>query len=139
MPNPIELNAGVIDFGPRVTTSATVAASPAAAVETTVCTLTIPDDVAVTEGVLLFAQAAFTVGTNGVSAVLQIRQTNTAGTSKGTTGATTQTAANLANLSVLGFDTGPTLPGQVYVATLTVASATAPSAVSAARLFALVV
>jgi hypothetical protein len=46
---------------------------------------------------------------------------------------------NLTELYVAGFDTGPTLPGQVYVATLTITAGAAASTVSGLYLRALVV
>jgi hypothetical protein len=135
---PIRANAAGLDFSPRIVRSDTVAASPADATETIICTVTIPLDVQPTLGVLLLGFAAFTVGTNGVSANLRIRQTNTAGSVIKATGATTETAANLDDKNVQGFDTAPPAAG-VYVLTLTVGSASAGSAVSAASLVALVI
>ena len=135
---PIIESAKGIDLSGRIARSATVAASPAAAAETTICTVTIPDDVALALGVLLIGYAAFTVGTNGVSATLRLRQTDTSGTVVTSSGAVTETAANLDARSIVGLDTAAAV-GQVYVLTLTVASGSAASTVSAARLVALAI
>lgn len=135
---PILRNAAGLDLSPRIARSGSVVASPAAAVETTICTVTIPLDVQPIVGVLLLGFAAFTVGTNGVSANLRIRQTDTSGSVVKATGAVTETAANLDAMTILGMDTSPPAAG-VYVLTLTVASGSAPSTVSATSLVALVI
>lgn len=135
---PIRSNAAGLDLSPRVARSGTVAASPTAATETTICTVTIPLDVQPTLGVLLLGFAAFTVGTNGVSANLRLRQTDTSGTVVKATGAVTETAANLDAMSIVGMDTSPPAAG-AYVLTLTVGSASAGSTVSAVSLVALVI
>lgn len=135
---PIIENVKGIDLSGRIARSATVVGSPAAAAETAICSVTIPDDVAIALGVLLLGYAAFTVGTNGVSGTLRLRQTDTSGTVVTSSGAVTETAANLDARSIVGFDTAATVGG-VYVMTLTVASGSAASTVSAARLVALVV
>lgn len=135
---PIKATAADLDFSPRLARSGTVVASPAAAAETTICTVTIPLDVQPIVGVLLLGFAAFTIGTNGVSANLRIRQTDTSGTVVKATGAVTETAANLDAMTILGMDTSPPAAG-VYVLTLTVASGSAPSTVSATSLVALVI
>ena len=136
---PITASAIGLDLSPRYKTSVTVAASPAAAAETVIATLTITEQLAVNLGVELTGWAAWTVGTNGVSVNLKLRQTGTSGTTIAATGATTATAANLGSGIVQGIDTGPTLPGQVYVLTMTVASGSAASTVSAVYLRALVI
>jgi hypothetical protein len=128
-----------INLGGRVFHSTAIVASPTAATETIVCTLTINNDVAVMKAVYLVGWVAFTVGTSGVSADVKIRQTDASGTTKGDSGACTATAAALATRGVLAVDTAPTIPGQVYVLTLTVASAGADSTVSAVQLLAVVV
>lgn len=135
---PIRANAAGLDLSPRIARSDTVAASPTAAVETIICTVTIPLDVQPILGVLLLGFAAFTVGTAGISANLRIRQTDASGSVVKATGATTETAANLDDKNVQGFDAAPPATG-VYVLTLTVGSASAGSAVSAASLVALVI
>lgn len=139
MPDRISLNGAAVDLSPRVINSSTVAGSPAAGSITTIATITITADLVVASGILLVGWAAFTVGTNGISALLGIRRTNTTGTIVGAGNAATVVAANLANLSVFGFDIGATLPGQVYVLTLTVGSGSAVSTVSAAQLTAVVI
>lgn len=136
---PTRLLADAIDLKPRVIRSATVAASPAAAAETTICTLTVDRDLQVSLGILVIGFAAYTVGTSGTAVNLRIRQTDTAGTVVKATGATSRTAGNLASQSVLGFDTAPVLPNQVYVLTMTVTSGSAASTVSAVELVAIVI
>lgn len=142
MPVPINETAASIDLSPRVFKSTTVAASPADATETTVCTLTCTGDIAVISGVILVGFAAFTVGTSGTAITAKIRRTDTSGTTIVSTGVTNEgvtAATQLGTRNVLGFDTGPTMPGQVYVLTLTVANGAAASTVSAASLIAIVV
>lgn len=138
MPDPFLESGRFVDFSPRVAHSETVVASPAAASETTIATITLPSGLTLATGVFLFGWAAFTVGTNGVSANLKIRQTDTSGSTKAASGATTVVAANLGALTAIGFDAAPTAAG-VYVLTLTVGSGSASSAVSAVELFALAI
>ena len=138
-PTPLRLAAPGVDLSGRLFHSATVAASPAASSETTIATLTIPANLVVTTGVFLFGFAAFTVGTSGVSVNLKLRQTDTSGSTVKATGAVTYTAADLGAGSLFGLDASPTLPNQVYVLTMTVASGAASSTVSAVTLLALVV
>lgn len=138
MPNPFIQNAGGIDLSPRLFKTTSVAASPSAAAETIVGTLTIDNDLGIGAGVLLFGFGAYTIGTNGVSCNLKIRRTDTSGTTIAATGAVTGTAANLAALSLIGFDAITTVKGQVYVLTATLASASAASTFSAVTLAALV-
>lgn len=130
-----------LDISPRFVSSTTVAASPSAATETTICTITIPANAAVTTGIQLTGWAAFTVGTSGTACNLKIRQTNTSGTTISATGATTGgiAAANLVDMNTQGLDTAGVLPGQVYVLTLTVTAGAAASTVSACQLTALIV
>lgn len=140
-PEPIKLESTFVDLSQRFKRSVTVVASPADATETIIASVTVADDLAVMQGVRLEGWAAFTVGTNGASARLRIRQTNVAGTAKADTGALTGgvAAAGLLAQDVIGFDSAPSLPGQVYVLTLTVGSASAASTVSAVYLSAIVV
>jgi hypothetical protein len=127
-------------MSPRLVQSQTVAASPSAAVETTICTVTIPTNIAVAAGVVLFGWAAFTVGTSGTACNLRLRQTSTGGTSLATTGATTGgiAATNLVDMNVQAIDTSPA-SGQVYVLTLTVTGGAAASTVSGCSILALVI
>lgn len=136
MPAPIQYSAEHLDLGPRFFKSTAVAASPSGSAETTICTVTVTGDLAVSQGVLLEASFSVTIGTSGVSATIRLRQTSTSGTAIYATGANTVTAGNLYTFGVQGFDTAPVLPGQVYVLTLTVGSGAAASTVSAANLFA---
>lgn len=138
MPQPIQYSGEHVDLSPRFFYSAAVAASPSAAAETTICTVTVTTDLAVVKGVLLEGAFAFTVGTSGVSATIKIRQTNTSGATVATTGANTVAAASLYTFGIQGVDTAATLPGQVYVLTLTVGSGSATSTVSYATLTATV-
>lgn len=139
-PDPIVRGAAGLDLSQRFVTSSTVAASPSAATETTICTLTIPSNLQVTSAVILLGFAAFTVGTSGTACNLRIRQTNTSGTTIGATGATTGgiSATNLVDMNVAGQDASPPAAG-VYVLTLTVTGGAAASTVSAANLVAIVV
>lgn len=138
MPPPIQYSAASIDLSQRFGTTATVTGSPAAATETIIATLTLNLDVAVESGVLLVGYCAFTAGTNAVSATLKVRRTDTSGTTLKTSGAVTVAATNLYDRFISAFDTGPTLPGQVYVLTLTMGSGSAASTVSAVTLSGLV-
>lgn len=138
-PDPLQLSAVGLDLSPRVFVDKTVDASPAAAAETVVGTVSIPDDLAVTEGVLVVAWLTLTVGTDGTSILTRIRRDSVAGTAIAASGATTATAAQLVDRLIIGFDTSPTLPNEVYVVTLTVGAATAASTVSAIQVVALVV
>lgn len=139
MPDPIKLGAAGIDLSERVFRTATVAASPTDGTETVVASLTIAADLAVTEGILLTGYIAYTVGTSGVSGRVRVRRTSVAGTTIRDSGALSRTAAQLVESPIQIFDTGPTLPNQVYVVTLTVGSGAAASTVSAVELVALVV
>lgn len=136
----IRMTASNVDMSTRYGQTSTVSASPALAAETIIATLTLPMNAAVITGIQLWAWAAFTVGTSGVSAKLLIRQTNVSGAIVNLgTGLTTVAAGNLVETGCQGVDAAPTLPGQVYVLTLTIGSGAAASAVSACQLAALVV
>jgi hypothetical protein len=139
VPPALRYAAEAINLSGRFFHSTTIVGSPAASTETIVCSVTIANDVAVTKAIYLIGFVAYTVGTNGVSVALTIKQTDASGTAKGATGALTQIAAQLGENVVLGVDTAPTVPGQVYVLTMTVASGTTPSTVSAVELLAVVV
>ena len=127
----IHYNGGLVDNTGRNWRSTTIAASPAAATITTIATFTVTGDAAICSGVRLEGWAAFTAGTNAVSALLGIRQTSTTGALIASTGATTVAATDLYALSVIGFDTGAVTPGQVYCLCLTMGSGSATSTVSA--------
>jgi len=131
---PILITSQAIDLSARFRGTTTVVASPAASSETIIASVTLSDAMQVISNVKLFGWAAFTVGTNGVSAKLNVRKTDVSGTIVGTTGALTVTAANLVAFSCPALDTGATLPGQVYVLTLTIGSGSATSTVSAVNL-----
>lgn len=139
MPVPIRDTAAGLDLSPRVFKSTAIVGSPALAAETIVCTLTVTGDIAAITGVLLLGFVAFTVGTSGTAGTAQIRRTDVNGSSIVSSGAVSATAAALTERQVVGFDTGPTLPGQVYVLDLTVTGGAAVSTVSATTLVAIVV
>lgn len=139
---PIRQNAAALDLSPRVNITTTVVASPAAAAETIIAQLTIGANVQAVNGVDLTGWAAYTVGTNGTAVQFRIRQTNVSGAVVGNSGALTGSQHGAAILSaddVEGFDSSPTLPGQVYVLTMQVTAGSAASTVSAVKLRALVV
>src|SRR5436853_6314741 len=119
MPAPITRNIVNDDVTGRFTGSSTVQNSPiAAAAETIICTVTVPDfgNTPILSGVRLHGWAAFTVGTNGTAAALKVHQTNAAGSTVVSSGALTVTAANLVAFDVLGFDATPGVG--TYVLTL---------------------
>jgi hypothetical protein len=135
-------SAAFLDLSSRVQASTTVVGSPALAAETIIASLTIPLDLAIVTGILVMGWAAYTLGTSAASCQLRLRRTNVAGTVVGNTGAQTgghSTAGQLVSDDVNGFDTGATLPNQVYVMTLQVASGAAASTVSSVFLAAMVV
>lgn len=138
-PGPIQIGVGHVDLSERFASTTVVAASPALAAETIIATLTLPQNVVLATGIQLAGWAALTIGTSGVSCNLRIRQTNVTGAVVAASGATTATAASLIETGVQGFDTSPTLPGQVYVLTAIIASGAAASTVSAAQLFAILI
>jgi hypothetical protein len=130
VPEPLEYSAALIVLSSRFVANQTVVASPAAAAETIIASITVPDGPLVVSGILVVCQAAYTVGTNGVSVRFRIRQTSVAGAVVGDTGAITETAANLDSTTVVGFDTAPPA-GRIYKVTMIVASGSAASTVSA--------
>lgn len=138
-PQPITRNVQNDDLTARFQETHTVAASPSGSAETIVATLTLAgfNDLAVVTGIQLVGWAAFTAGTNGVSARLRIRETNTSGSTVGDSGAVTVAAASLYEQSAYGFDATPGVA--VYVLTLTVGSGSATSTVSACSLKAVVI
>lgn len=138
-PVPIRQDAASIDLSPRFFSDITVDASPALAAETVIATLTLTGDIALVAGVFLFGWAAYTAGTSGVSGQLRIRRTTVAGSVRADSGAVTNVAAALYCPSIMGFDAGAVLPGQVYVLTLQIASGAAVSTVSAVNFSAIVV
>lgn len=139
MPDPIEIVSGHVDLSQRFKRSTTIVGSPAAAAETTIASLTITEDIVVVQGIQLVAWCAFTVGTSGVSANLKLHHTDSSGATLAATGAVDVTAAKLVTSSVHGFDAVPVLPGQVYIATLTIGSGAAVSTVSGVFLGAIII
>lgn len=138
MPDPIQQSGATVALGDRAFRTGTVAASPTDATETVVASLTIPDDIAIGKGILLTGYIAYTVGTNGTSGRVRVRRASVAGTTIRDSGALTRTAAQLVESPIQIFDTGGSLPNQVYVVTLTVGAATAGSTVSAVELVAVI-
>ena len=141
MPQPIRYDSIGFDLSKRIQVYKTVDASPAAASETVIATLTLANfsDISVVSGIVVSGWAAFTVGTSGASANLKIRQTNVSGTTVVATGATTGgiAATNLVELDVEGFDAGA--GASSYALTLTIASGAAASTVSALMLRAIII
>jgi hypothetical protein len=141
MPVPIAQNAANIDLSQRAAATTAVVGSPALAAETIIAQLSLNTDEVITSGIMLRGFAAFTVGTSGTAATLRIRRTNVAGTQVATTGALTGgiAAGNLVAETILAFDTGASLAGQVYVLTLQITAGAAASTVSAVEFDALIV
>jgi hypothetical protein len=140
MPTSIQFNAAEIDFNGRVTHSETVVASPAAAAETIIASVSIPNNTPIVAGVLLFGWAAYTVGTNGTAVTFKLRQTNVAGATIASTGALTGSqhgAAILSDDNISGFDSAAGA-SQLYVMTMQVTAGSAASTVSAVELCAVV-
>lgn len=137
---PIDQSAIGIDLSPRIVQSSVVGGSPATNEEHIVATITLPSNLSIVSGVILFGFAAFTVGTSGTACNLRVRQTNASGSVISSTGATTGgiTAANLVDMNVSGVDTAPG-GGQVYVLTLQVTGGAAASTVSACQLVAIAI
>lgn len=136
MPVPIRYDSQGMDLSKRVQVYTTVDASPSAASETVIATLTLAGfaDTPIVSGIALSGWAAFTVGTSGTAVRLRIRQTSVGGTVKADTGALTGgiAAAALVAQDVEGFDSGAGVG--VYVLTLTVTAGAAASTVSALKL-----
>lgn len=139
MTNPIQQGAIGLDLSARVFKSEVVVASPAAAAETTICSVTVGGDLSTALGVVLMGWATYTVGTNGVSVLFKLRRTDASGTTVTASGAETTTAANLGSRTIMGVDDGQVAARQVYVLTMTVASGSAESTVSAVTLLAIAV
>lgn len=128
-----------VDLSARFPVTTTVVASPAAAAETIIASLTVAGfaNIAVVSGIQLTGWAAYTVGTNGTAVTFRLRQTNVAGTVVATTGALTKTAASLYADDITGTDVGAGVG--VYVLTMQVTAGSAASTVSALSLSAVVV
>ena len=140
MPAPaIRFDGAAVDLSSRVYHSSTVVASPTDATETIIASVTLSGNVSLQKAVYVQGWCAFTAGTNGVSARLRLKPTDASGTAFADTGAVTAVAASLYAPMIQGVSTSATLPGQVYVLTLTVGSASAGSTVSAVWLEAFVV
>lgn len=138
---PIQESAAGIDLQARVPVSTTVVASPSAATEVVIASITAMGDVASQRSTIVRGFAAFTVGTSGTAVTLRIRKDTVTGTTIGNSGALTGgiSAGNLVVENVVGVDSSPSNTGQVYVLTLQVTNGAAASTVSAVELDALVV
>ncbi len=138
--DPVRYGIETGDLSKRFVASTTVVASPAAAAETIIASITISEPEAIAAGILLSGWAAFTVGTNGTAVRLRIRRTNVAGTVVADTGALTGgvAAAALMAQDVEGVDQPAASQGDVYVLTLQVTGGSAASTVSAVSLKAIV-
>lgn len=142
MPQPITENSQRIDLQARFPVSTTVVASPAAAAETIIASLAIPNfgDTSILSGILLQGWAAYTVGTSGTAVTFRIRQTNVAGTVVVSTGALTGSQHGAGILSaddISGVDAAPGVA--TYVLTMQVTAGAAASTVSAVCLAATVI
>lgn len=141
-PTGIIINGIAVDLTSRVVKTSTVSASPAAGSETVVATTPAFDtSVPFMLGVIVLANLAYTIGTNGVSCTVKLRQTNVSGTTLFTTGAQTgghNTATQLVADDVMAFDAAPAA-GQTYCVTLTIGSGSAASTVSAVQLIAIAI
>jgi hypothetical protein len=139
-PAPIRYDAANLNLASRFFRTAVVVASPAAAAETIIASVSTSGDIAAIDSVYVSGWAAFTVGTNGTAARFRLRQTNVAGTVIADSGALTGgiAATNLVAQDIQGNDTAPVLPGQVYVMTLQITAGSASSTVSAVSLWAFV-
>ena len=132
--DPIRITSSGVDLSDRFAASTTVVASPAAAAETIIGSLTLGANLSTKLGVLLTGWAAYTVGTSGSAVQLRLRQTQVAGTLVAASGALTGSQHGAGILSaddIQGLDTAPVFPGQVYVLTMQVTAGAAASTVSA--------
>lgn len=140
MPAPIQTGGAGVDLSPRLFFTNTVAASPSAAAETVVATLTITEDIAVQKGVVLVGFGATTQGGSGTGVTLKLRRTDTSGTTIKSTGIIPLAAGVLGTFSISGTDaTLPIQVGQVYVLTALHTAAAATSTYSAVSLIAIAV
>jgi len=138
MPEAIRMGGAGVDLSQRAFRDDTVDASPAAATETVIATLSLGADLGFGLGVLVIGYAAWTVGTAGVSGTFRIRRDSITGTIIKASGAKTVVAAALHDECIVGIDASPTFPNEVYVLTLQVGSASGVSTVSAVELVGIV-
>jgi hypothetical protein len=139
---PIRQNGANLDLSSRFAFTTAIVGSPALAAETIIASLTLSANIQAVTGVDLTGWAAYTVGTSGTAVQFRLRQTNVAGSVVGNTGTLTGSQHGAAILSTddcEGFDTAPTLPGQIYVLTMQVTAGAAISTVSAVKLRAIIV
>lgn len=142
MPAPFTQSNYQEDQSPRFVASVTVVASPAAAAETIIGSVSLPSllDLPIASGVMLFGWAAYTVGTSGTAVQFRIRQTSVGGTlvAGADSGAVTAAATNLREQGVYGFDLAP-VAGGIYKLTMQVTNGAASSTVSAVTLIAIAI
>lgn len=140
MPLPIQTGGAGVDLSPRLFATNTVAASPSAAAETIVATLTISEDLSIQKGVVLIGFGATTQGASGTGVTMKLRRTDTSGTTIKSTGIIPLAAGVLGTFSIAGTDlTLPITVGQVYVLTALHTAAAATSTYSAVSLIAIAV
>ena len=135
----IRYDGAAVDLSSRWSRNSTVVASPAAAAETIIASITLGNNVSVQQGVYLSCYVAFTAGTNAVAAILKLHATDAAGSTLKSSGSVLVVATGLYDRCILGFDSAAVLPGQVYVCTLQMTSGSAPSTVSAVEFQAVLV
>lgn len=116
--------------------STTVAASPALAAETTICTVTVGSVADATSLLDISGWAAFTVGTSGTAVRFRVRRGSLTGTVCADTGALTGgvVAAALLAQDVQGVDTPGEVASLAYVLTMQVTAGAGASTVSAVKL-----
>lgn len=133
MSTPIRFSGVDADLASRVAVSTTVVASPAAAAETIIASVSLPSGFRAAENVLIDGWAAATVGTSGTAVTFRIRRTDVNGTVIASTGALTGgiAAGNLIAQDIAGNDSTSVA---VYVLTMQVTAGAAASTVSAVRL-----
>ena len=141
MTDPQLQGARFVDLSARFVASSTVVASPSAAAETIIASVSLPSGLTINSGVFVMGWAAYTVGTSGTTVQFRIRQTNVSGTVVGNTGAMSGSQHGAGILSaddVNGFDTAAA-DAQIYKLTMQVANGAAASTVSAVFLAAIAV
>jgi hypothetical protein len=137
-PRTISIDGRQVNLQSVIFSSLVVVASPAAAAETIICSVTVPA-IDADQTVYLWAWAAYTVGTNGTAGRLRVRRDNVAGTTTADTGALTVTAPNLVTAQLVETDVPGAVQNQIYVTTLTITAGSAASTVSATTLVAAVI
>jgi hypothetical protein len=119
--------------------SAAIVASPAAAAETVVASLTLPVQIRADQTVFLFGNPVYIVGTNGTAGTVRLRRTSVGGALVASSGALVVAATNPVAPILLAPDVPGFVANQVYVLTLQITAGSAASTLSAVALYALVV